>query len=381
MSNAIYPTPKGLAWTVLKTPSFSTIVQQSPAMVETTIAQMNDPIWNWQLIYEWLYDNFYSPANTMPYTPNTDLRTMMGFFLAHGGKNDNFLFDDPSDDWVGPMTWQPRYDFNPGAIVIDPSGHGQLWSGGMTGPTAPAWNDSGGSVNDGTGNWADQGTFSGASAQTLSLVSDTSNPVSAVVIGSSAGTGFAVGDYLGVTGGGGTGAILEVATLSGSAIATLSIVQGGTGYTTTSGAAMAVLTGSGSGSPTANITATTIYYTPLQRNMGGLFLEDVTDLNTAVNPLRIWANGVLKVGSGTDYTLLGPGLSIPGQSYLGMYLKWVAMPIAPITGAFNFYFRVRFATDDQDFEQFMQQLWTIGGGSGKNGKGTLELVTSRVANV
>jgi hypothetical protein len=304
VSNNIYPTVKGLAWTVLKTPASSTIVSKSTSGVTVRIAQMQNPIWTWELIYEYLYDNFVSPNNTMPYSPATDLRELMGFFLARQGQFDDFLFNDPSDNWAGPQTWQARYTYFPGTTIIDPAGHGQLTvRGGESLATIPTFNDSGGSVQDGSILWADQGAFSGATAQTLALVND------------------------------------------------------------------------GAVSPT--------YYSPLQRNMGGLFLEDVTDLNTSVNPLRVWANGTPQLigtcGSSINCELHGPGLAIPGYSYTGMYLKWCAMPTAPITAAFNFYFRVRFKTDDQDFEQFMQGLWTIGGGGGKNGKGMIELVTSRPA--
>ena len=232
----------------------------------------------------------------MPYSPNTDLREMMGFYLGHQGRFDDFLFDDPSDDWVGPMTWKKFYDFNPGQIILDPGGHGQKWSGGMTGSALPTFNDSGGSETDGQGSWQDQGVFSGATAQNLQILND--------------------------------------------------------------------------GMPTPT------YYTPLQRNMGGQFLEDITDLNLGQNPLRVWDNGTLQI-EGTDYTVAGPGLSLPGFSSAGMYLQWLVTPEGPVTAAFNFYFRVRFLTDDLDFEQFMAQLWTIGGAAGKNGRASLELTSSR----
>ena len=52
-------------------------------------------------------------------------------------------------------------------------------------------------------------------------------------------------------------------------------------------------------------------------------------------------------------------------------------PVGPITTSFNFYFRVRFEMDDQDFEQFMQYLWTIGGSEGAGGRGSLKLCTAR----
>jgi hypothetical protein len=125
------------------------------------------------------------------------------------------------------------------------------------------------------------------------------------------------------------------------------------------------------------------YYSPLQRNLGGQFFEDVTDLNPLNGSgLVVKANGVTQTAGtcgvgGATFELLGPGLAIPGYSFAGMYLKWCAMPTAPITASFNFYFRVHFATDKQDFEKFVYNLWTIGGSEGKNGSGTLRLETSR----
>lgn len=157
------------------------------------------------------------------------------------------------------------------------------------------------------------------------------------------------------------------------------------------------------------------YYSPIQRTLDGVFYEDITDLNGAI---AVYANGSLaSVGTGTgQYEVLGPGLALPGNSYLGMYLKWgqslaawasgtvyalnaeildpaghvqkattggtsgstiptfndsggtttegpdtlvwtdqgyYAGPSAPITAQFHFYFRVRFDADDQDFEKFL----------------------------
>jgi len=113
------------------------------------------------------------------------------------------------------------------------------------------------------------------------------------------------------------------------------------------------------------------YYSPIQRNMGGLFLEDITDLNGA---LALYQNGVL-VTSG--YTLMGPGLALPGYSFQGLYVKWSVIPAAPVTASFNFYFRVKCELDTQDYEEFMAGLWTIGGSGSKNGSGQLKLMTRR----
>jgi hypothetical protein len=121
-----------------------------------------------------------------------------------------------------------------------------------------------------------------------------------------------------------------------------------------------------------------IYYSPIQRNMGGLFYEDITDLNGAIS---VYADGIEKT-EGTDYTIIGPGISIapatpPGYSWMGLVIQWASEPTPPISAAFQFYFRVRLNTDTVDFEQFMQELWTIGGENARNGTGTLKLTSSR----
>jgi hypothetical protein len=50
-----------------------------------------------------------------------------------------------------------------------------------------------------------------------------------------------------------------------------------------------------------------------------------------------------------------------------------------VSAQFAFYFRVRFAEDTQDFEQWAQELWTIGGANAQQGSGTLKLRTARPA--
>lgn len=302
MSNALYPANvKGLTYTVLKAPEFFTFVQPAPNQYTVRIPQTVNPIWHWKLIYDYVYDNSLSPANTKPYSPYTDLATLMGFFMARSGQFDDFLFTDPDDNAVTAQTMQV--------------------------------------VNDGLGT----------------------------------------------------------------------------------------------------------YYTPIQRWMGGLFYEDVTDLNPLNGSgLVVKANGITQTGGGTNYTFLGPGLAIPGYSFMGMYIKWTNPttngtwqashayllnqtildpaghiqkittagtsgtsqpawndsgstttdntatwtdqgynpgPALPVTATFNFYFRVRFETDQLDFEKFMYQTWTIGGSQGKNGKGMLELISSRTPTV
>ena len=135
------------------------------------------------------------------------------------------------------------------------------------------------------------------------------------------------------------------------------------------------------------------WFSPIQRTLDGVFYEDVTDLNGSI---AVYANGVLKSagGSSGEYQVEGPGLAIPGASYMGLYLNWNGTePAGPITAQFNFYFRVRFASDSQDFEKFLGigaaaglppagqggGYWTIGGSESQNGSGQLKLRTARPA--
>lgn len=105
------------------------------------------------------------------------------------------------------------------------------------------------------------------------------------------------------------------------------------------------------------------YYSPIQRNFGGTFYEDITDLNGAI---AVYANGVLKT-LGTDYSIIGPGLAIPGNSFMGLVIQWTAAPTAPITAQGSFYFRCRMASDEATIDQFMQQIWTYGGAESSSG--------------
>lgn len=122
-------------------------------------------------------------------------------------------------------------------------------------------------------------------------------------------------------------------------------------------------------------------YSPLQRTRGGLFYEDVTDLNTDTGAggqaLQVYANGVLQT-EGTNYTFPGTtGLALPTGSFLGLYIKWLTTPTEPVTAQFSFYFRVRFETDEQGFEKFMNQWWCIGGDQSQAGSGNLRICTAR----
>jgi hypothetical protein len=123
------------------------------------------------------------------------------------------------------------------------------------------------------------------------------------------------------------------------------------------------------------------WYSPVQRSVGGLYWEDIAELKTDV---VVYANGVLQT-EGIDYSLRAPGFSYelygeiynPVVSHVGYYLEWASEPAEPITAQFEFYWRVRFETDQQDLDKFMNGLWAIGGPQGEKGSGTLALMTAR----
>lgn len=297
MSNQLYPSNvKGLTWTVLRTPEFRTITQESAAFYQVRIAQTRNPIWHYQLIYEWLYGNYPSPNNTVPNNPASDIDTLMGFFMARQGMLDDFLFLDPQYNTPNGIrfgTWQATTAYALDAVIIDTNGHAQVvTSPGTSGTHYPAFSTSGSGTVDGTVSWLDKGYFP---------------------------TGWP------------------------DAPVTLPVVTDGNGN----------------------------YFTPIQRNVGNLFMEDITDL--VPSTLQVYSAGTLT----TAYSLLGPGFAVPGASYAGMYLKWAFNPTQPITATFQFYFRLRFEEDTQDFEQWAQTLFTIGGEKGKSGSGQLKMMTSR----
>lgn len=82
----------------------------------------------------------------------------------------------------------------------------------------------------------------------------------------------------------------------------------------------------------------------LVRTLGGT-VEPVYDLNGA--PL-IYVGGVLKTLT-TDYTINSTG---------GVTFVTAPAAAAPITWTGSYYWRVRFVSDELDFEKFMNTLWS-----------------------
>lgn len=90
MSNLLLPSLPGLAWSVLKTPEWSTTAKRSVSGKSLRMPNWSYPIWHFVLTYEVLR------ADTL----HAELQTLMGFFCARQGSSDTFLLDDPTDDTV-----------------------------------------------------------------------------------------------------------------------------------------------------------------------------------------------------------------------------------------------------------------------------------------
>ena len=90
MSDAVYPTLPGLAWSVFKMPKWKTLIQASVSGKETRAALQAYPIYKITVTYEFLRSSVAFP----------ELQTLMGFFNLRQGSFDNFLFTDPNDSSV-----------------------------------------------------------------------------------------------------------------------------------------------------------------------------------------------------------------------------------------------------------------------------------------
>ncbi|MHB8303360.1 MAG: DUF2460 domain-containing protein [Acidobacteriaceae bacterium] len=455
MSNAIYPALRGLAWTVGKQAGFSTLVHSAPDKYEVRISQMRNPIWSFKLIYEFLKDN---PLDLQPGLTDTDLRTLMGFYLARNGQFDDFLLEDPTDNYSGPAMLNGA----PNVLAELPL------------------------VTDGLGNY-----FSPLQRSMGGFFEDITDPNGSVTVYANGvlTNAFTVeGPGLAVPGASYLGRFLAWTTgLPMPSAATLTAVAGGAlaatqyfvkiafvGATGTSAASAESSMSVGVGTPTAPVLSAVVsgalaaatyygkvtYVDPFGETLPSaetslaiaadsvpsvaspaasgdatgynVYLSTATGTETLQNstPIAIgtaWtapATGLIAgaalPSASTAYGLLSvaspdnPAAEIEGATGYNVYAgtssgaetlqnatpialgtAWTEpttgltttgagaptvntfSPATPITAQFNFYFRVRFESDQQEFENFMNELWTIGGSESKSGSQFLTLVTSR----
>lgn len=87
MSNEVFPTLQGLTWSGFKEPKFNTAVQTSVSLSELRVSFTATPIYTIKLAYDILRDDL----------AHDELKNLMGFFMARGGRQDSFLYLDPED--------------------------------------------------------------------------------------------------------------------------------------------------------------------------------------------------------------------------------------------------------------------------------------------
>lgn len=87
----VYPTVRGLTFPVKRTPTFDTFVQAASNKTEVRLAYYRNPLWRWELTYNYLKDN---PNDLISGAVDTDLVQLQGFYLQMGGKLGTFLYDD-----------------------------------------------------------------------------------------------------------------------------------------------------------------------------------------------------------------------------------------------------------------------------------------------
>jgi hypothetical protein len=98
----VYPDLPGLAYDLIKRPITSTLGPDDPSVSgdEVLLQQFQNPLWEFELIYEWLYDDATETWGTLTALPDHQYQTLLGFFLQNAGRGKRFLFPDPTDNQV-----------------------------------------------------------------------------------------------------------------------------------------------------------------------------------------------------------------------------------------------------------------------------------------
>ena len=94
MSNAIFPTLRGLGWPVSREPYFSTIVSTSASGQQVRLPNFPVPLERFELPINHLHGN-------SRVTPNlADFQTLYAFYVQRLGPYDSFLYLDPTDNYT-----------------------------------------------------------------------------------------------------------------------------------------------------------------------------------------------------------------------------------------------------------------------------------------
>jgi len=102
MADLIYPELPGLAYNLTKRPIMSTlgVDDPSPSGDEVRVRQYQNPLWEFDLIYEWLYDDATETWGTLTALPYHQYQALLGFFLQSAAAWQPFLIHDSTDSHV-----------------------------------------------------------------------------------------------------------------------------------------------------------------------------------------------------------------------------------------------------------------------------------------
>src|SRR5437667_11316720 len=91
MSTSVLPTLKGKGYEVVRTPIWSTSIQQFISGKELRINNgWTYPIYQWDIPYNFLRSD----------ATNSELQSLLGFYNARNGSYDSFLYADSDDNSV-----------------------------------------------------------------------------------------------------------------------------------------------------------------------------------------------------------------------------------------------------------------------------------------
>lgn len=98
----VYPELPGLAYEIVKRPFMSTLGANdpSPSGDEVLLQQFQNPLWELDLTYEWLYDDATETWGTLPALTYHQYQMLCGFFLQNAGAGKRFVLADPTDNQV-----------------------------------------------------------------------------------------------------------------------------------------------------------------------------------------------------------------------------------------------------------------------------------------
>lgn len=96
MSSPLFPTVRGLGIPVVRWPEMKTLLQVAQSGKEVRLAQWTNPIWHWELPFNYLKDD----STVTGSNAYSDLRMMVGTFLQMYGMYGTFLFQDPDDNTI-----------------------------------------------------------------------------------------------------------------------------------------------------------------------------------------------------------------------------------------------------------------------------------------